>query len=177
MKKIYLMIVLALSVGAFQSTAQVSAGVGLGILKSTEDNSNAEFGGEIYVKYELTDNFRAGVNLAFYQRTEEFFGSKIRYSSAPISVSGEYSFLDDKFRPYLGMHLGLFRSGIKSGNTSASNSYFSLAPVLGIDYELTDNVGLNVNFKYGFVFFNNDFTGKTDNFSTISPNIGVTYRF
>ena len=155
----------------------MSAGVDLGILKSTEDNAEALFGGELYFKYDVTETIRAGVNLGYYQTSDDFGTIKTTSSLMPISVLGEYLFLEDKFRPYVGLHVGLLRAGFKAGNSSTSDSYFSLAPVAGIEYGITDALGINANFKYGFAFYENGLTGETENYSTVSPNVGVFYRF
>lgn len=178
MKKIYSVVIVCLSLVSFNSMAQISLGAGLGLLKSTEDNSESLFGGELYFKYDLTDAFRAGVNLGYYQTSDKIAGTKFTSSLVPVSVSGEYLFLDDKFRPYVGVHLGVLRAGFKAGNSSNSNStsYFSLAPVAGAEYTISDQLGINVNIKYGFAFYKNDFTGDIENFSTFSPNIGVFYK-
>lgn len=176
MRKMYSILVLTATMISFQSLSQFSVGLGVGVLKSTEDNSDVLFGGELAGKYDFSESFRVGLNLGWYQTTEEFFGTKFKSSLAPISISGEYLFLEEKFRPYVGVHLGLLRVGFKSGNSSNSDSYFSLAPVAGIEYQVSDNIGINANFKYGFAFYKNDFTDEIDNYSTISPNLGITYH-
>lgn len=176
MKKIQSFILIGMSILSFQGLAQLSIGAGVGLLKTTEENSEAHFGGELALKYDLSDAFRIGVNLGFYQDAQEVFGTKFKSSLAPISVLGEYQFLDGKFKPYAGLHLGLMRAGYKVGNSSDSESYFSIAPVLGAGYEVTDNIGINLNFKYAISFYKNDFTDEIDNFSSISPNLGVFYR-
>ena len=162
---------------SFNSMAQMSVGLGGGLLKSTEENAEGLFGGELNFKYDVNDNIRAGVNLGFYQKTEEVLGLKYGSSTMPISVLVEYLFLDGKFRPYAGLHLGAMRIGAKVGNSSSSETYFALAPVLGADYEVTDNIGVNFNFKYGVAFYKNELLDELENFSTFSPNIGVFYRF
>jgi outer membrane protein W len=177
MKKIYSILVVCLSIVSFSSMAQMSVGLGGGLLKSTEENAEGLFGGEVNFKYDVTDQIRAGVNLGFYQKTEELLGLKYGSSTAPISVLGEYSFLEGKFRPYLGLHLGAMRIGAKVGNSKTSETYFSLAPVVGADYQVTDNIGVNFNFKYGFAFYKNEILDEVENFSTTSPNIGVFYKF
>lgn len=176
MKKVYSILVVALVLLSFQSVAQIAVGVNLGINKSTEENSEALFGGELNVKYDFTDNVRGGANLGFYQKSDEVFGVKFRSSLVPFSVFGEYLFLEDGFRPYVGLHLGALRAGFKSGNTNSSQSYFSLTPTVGADYMVTDQIGINANIKFGVAFYKNDFTDELDNFSTFSPNVGVFFK-
>ncbi len=176
MKRVYSILIVCLSLVSLNSTAQISVGINGGLIKSTEDNAESLFGGELSLKYDVSDQVRAGLNLGFYQKTDELVGVKYGSSLLPISISGEYLFLEDKFRPYGGLHIGVMRAGVKIGNSKSSESYFSLAPVVGVDYQVTDNIGVNFNFKYGFAFYKNDFTDELENFSTISPNIGLFYK-
>jgi outer membrane protein W len=181
MKKWSVGLIIGLATISFPSTAQMSFGAGLGIIRPTTNGAKAYFGGELTAKYDITEQFRAGVNLGYYQRSDKSGTVKVSSSLAPVSVSGEYLFVEEtkSFRPYAGLHLGLLRDGYKvsnGGTNKLTNSFFSLAPVLGFDYGLGGNVGLNFNFKYGVSFYRNTFTNKTESFSMISPNIGITYR-
>jgi outer membrane protein W len=171
------MIAVAVTLFAFQSAAQMGAGLNLGIIKPTDGNSEALFGGELNFKYTISENLRAGVNLGFYQKSNTAAGIKSSNSAIPFSVFGEYIFLDSDFKPYAGLHLGGLRTGGKSGNLSYNTSYFALTPTVGADYMVTDQLGVNFNIKYGVNFFRNAFTDELDNFSTISPNIGVFFNF
>lgn len=175
MKKIYSVLVVSIALLSFQSHAQISVGLGGGILKSTEDNAEALFGGELYAKYDLSENMRAGVSLGYYQDSEDFLTTKIVSSLVPVSLLGEYRFLEEKFRPYAGLHVGIFHAGVKIGSTKTTETYFSASPVVGIDYRLMGNFNLNLNFKYGFSFYKNEITDEIENFSSISPNIGIFY--
>lgn len=177
MKKIYSVVLVCLSLVSFNSIAQMSIGLDGGLLKSTEDNAESLLGGELTFKYDVTDVFRVGANLGYYQTSDEVLSIKFTSSLVPVSISGEYLFLEEKFRPYAGLHLGLLKVGAKVGDSKTSDSYFSLAPVIGVDYEVSDQLGINFNFKYGFAFYKNDFTDEMESFSTISPNIGVYYKF
>ncbi len=177
MKKVYSILVVATVLLSFQSMAQVAVGVNLGINKSTEDNAEALFGGELNLKYDFTDNVRGGANLGLYQKSDESFGVKYRWSLVPFSVFGEYVFLSDAFRPYVGLHLGALKAGSKFGNTSTSQTYFSLTPTAGADYMVTDQFGINANIKFGVAFYRNTISDDLESFSTFSPNVGVLYKF
>jgi outer membrane protein W len=175
MKQVYKVLAVAALFISFQSSAQLAVGLNGGLMKSTEDGSEAHFGGEFTFEKKITTNIQAGVNVGFYQNSEEVLGVKFKSNLMPFSVFGEYLFLDGSFRPYVGLHLGALRAVAKADNTSSSNTYFSLTPAVGADYMVADQVGINVNFKYGVAFYKNDFTDELDNFSTFSPNIGVFY--
>ena len=162
MKKVYKSLVLAALLISFQSSAQLAVGLNLGLLKSTEENSESHFGGEFIFEKKITTNIQAGVNVGFYQSSEEVLGIKFKSNLMPFSAFGEYLFLEGDFRPYVGLHLGALRATAKADNTSSSNTYFSLAPTVGADYMVADQIGINVNIKYGFAFFNNDITDELD---------------
>ncbi|NVK66406.1 MAG: porin family protein [Flavobacteriales bacterium] len=176
MKKIYSILVVAIMLLSFQSMAQVAAGINLGINKSTQDNSEALFGGELNFKYSFSDNVRAGANLGFYQKSDKASGITVSSNVLPFSVFGEYLFLEDDFKPYAGIHLGALQTTSKLGNFSASETYFSLTPTVGADYMVSDQLGINFNIKYGVAFYKN-IVDETESFSTISPNLGVFFMF
>lgn len=83
LKQLKLALIVSLSVISFNSVAQMSPGVDLGILKST-DKAEALFEGELYFKYDLTESIRAGVNIGYYQTSDEFGTIKIISSLKPI---------------------------------------------------------------------------------------------
>lgn len=159
------------------ASAQMSVGLGGGLLSSTEEGAEANFGGEFYGKFELTNAFRIGANIGFYQKSYDILGTKLRTNFLPISALAEYVFMEDKIRPYAGLHIGVTSVGASiSGGESSSEAYFSTAPVAGLDLGLTDELSLNINVKYGFVFYDNELTEGNDNFQYFSPNIGVSYK-
>ena len=76
----------------------------------------SSLGGELSAKYLLTDAFRVGINLGYYRLNEHNFivqngkgNIKVVSNSIPVSVSvsGEFLFLNNKFRSYIGAHISL----------------------------------------------------------------------
>lgn len=181
MKKIYSTLVLSIVLFSFQSQAQISAGVGCGIISGSEEIFGYYWGAELYGKYDLNDNLRAGINIGFYRdsyNSESFSESfKTVRKAIPISFLGEYRFLEGKFRPYAGGHLGLMRSVVRNNISETREMFVSFSPVAGIDYRLLGSFNLNFNLKYSFCYFRNQVSGKLENFSVFSPNIGVFYQF
>lgn len=137
--------------------------------------TDAQFGIEIYCKFKVSEAFLVGVNLGFYNKTYNGFGFKVSTRFIPVSVSGEYLFLDGNLRPYIGVHLGTMLLASKFDGEGGSNGYFNVAPVAGVEFNVNDNVDLNLNVKYGITFYE-DGLGENDTFATLSPNVGFFYR-
>lgn len=160
-----------------EATSQTQVGLGLGILKSSQQGTVSFLGGELYAKRNISDAIRMEVNFGFYTYSETTSGQKNRVSGLPISIGGEYLFLKDKFRPHLGISGGLMGALVSNSFGSGSDFRPFLSPKVGVDYHLSDNIGINANFKYNFVFYRDESTSGPDFVSTISPNIGVFYLF
>ena len=160
------------------SFSQTILGGGLGILNSTKKNTSSFLGGEIYVKREVTEAVRMGVSIGFYNNTEVSNGYTFRTNSIPISIGGEYLFLKDKFRPYIGMNAGLL--GFTNNSPIWGNSsrfQLAITPLIGAEYTFNEQLGLNFNFKYILTFYDNTSTTSSGFPSWVSPNLGVVYHF
>lgn len=177
MKKIYSALVVSIALLSFKSHAQISVGVGGGIISGSEKIFGYFWGAELYGKYDLNENLRTGVSLGFYRDSDKFDSFKSVRDAIPISVVGEYRFLENKFRPYAGAHLGLVRSVVRTDYPPTQEMFVSFSPVAGIDYRLLGSFNLNLNIKYSFCFYRNEVSGTLENFSTVSPNIGIFYLF
>ena len=130
-------------------------------------------------KYEQrSDAVRMGVTVGFYTRSGiNIAGNKERFNALPIIASGEFVFLKNNFRPFIGFGAGLMGSMF----TNLFGFQFNLQPVVtpqvGLDYHLNEKFGVNVNFKYHIIFYRDESTSGPDFFSMMSPNVGVYYRF
>ena len=157
--------------------AQTQVGLDGGILKSTQENARLFYGAEVMVKREVSEAVRGNVNLGIYQYTNVVVGSKVRSYAVPVSVGLDYSFLSNDVRPYLGVNAGLMIRTVNQLFGSASTFNPSISPVAGVDYQLNDHFGLNLNFKYSFVFYRDESTPAPDFISWMNPNAGVFYTF
>lgn len=160
-----------LLVGFFMPTikAQVSVGAGFGVYKSFAENSDGLLGFNIGAKFYITENMRAGVNFGYYGKTTTIFNTKIRSFIMPIVGSFEFILLDSQLAPYVGIDAGIYSMGASSSGNTNSKAYFGAAPVLGVDFSLTDKLLLNANLKYHFLPKEN----LKDGFGF---NIGIAYK-
>lgn len=154
---------------SIDTKAQVSAGVNLGVFKSFTEGSEAQFGFNLSGKYAINEKIRVGANFGYAYKTYDVLGIKLRAFVMPITGLFEYSFNDNAFSPYAGADVGLYRFGLTSNGKTLAEGYFGFAPVVGFNYEISDNVLLNSNFKYHYVFTE----GKST--SAIGFNAGIFY--
>lgn len=153
------------------ANAQMSAGVNVGMLKSFEDDSDAMLGFSVSGKYAISEKIRIGANLGYYSKSYEFFGVKLKAFTMPITGLFEYSLSDNSFSPYVGADAGIYSLGVSGGSTSSSEAYLGFAPVVGLNYKISDQLHVNANAKYHVVMSD----GESSTFFGI--NAGVCYVF
>lgn len=180
MKKINTIVcAVLLLAGTQHASAQISMGLNAGMLTTTGNNpNNVNYPGfTIYGKYGINENIRAGISISTFSKKTSYAGGPftpaytITSRISPITLTGEYLFLTDAFRPYAGLNMGLYtnRVNVNPGNNS-SETGFGIAPVIGADYKFNENLFINLNFRYHLVF--EDPTSKL-----FSSEIGIGYQF
>jgi outer membrane protein W len=167
---------------AFDASAQYSLGVSGGMID--QHLFNSYYGGDLHGKYALNEAVRVGVSVGYYQnapstiydlstgKTEKFISKVI-----PITVSGEYLFLKNKFRPYVGAQAGLMTTAAVFGSHRGSFNYVCIAPVFGLEYRIARNIGINANLKYNLAMRKDSFSGDFETWKTLQPGIGAVYHF
>lgn len=180
MKKITITLIACLMVCfSFNSNAQNYLGAGVGIFSFTEGDADPYFGPEFGFKFELNESLRAGVSLGYFFDSEKVeLGDESFRATAfamPILANVDYFLMDGDFKPYAGANIGTYIFGFRYDGDSESEGYFGFAPAVGFEYELSEGLFLNSNFKYN-VFFYENWQGETDNQGAISFNIGVIYQ-
>jgi opacity protein-like surface antigen len=164
-KSLVLFCLFSMSIAGFNSArAQFSVGVNAGLLKF--EDSEALFGLNFSGKYSINDKMRAGLNLGYYFDSEDGFSFFVQ----PITGLFEYSFLDSDFSPYAGLDVGFYRVGFRFDGESEAESNLGFAPTAGVNYNLSDKLALNANFKYHYVLFEGESSG------IIGVNAGVVIK-
>jgi len=136
------------------------------------------FGGSVSGEYLIVPNVGVGINIGYNSFSQkDHLG--IKFSSLPITLNGKYYFATDKFRPYIGVDVGVFimgqsisygsPAGIDSESGSSSVVDLGLAPILGFKYNLSGNLALDVNLKFTHTFDQGLPT------STVGLNVGIVY--
>ena len=145
---------------------------------------NIGFGGELSGKYMVNKNIGVGVGVGYYtfgikKEVLDDGADKGNASILPIIGNFSYYFGKNTFKPYVGADLGLYMartsySGEVDGekaSESSSVSGFGFAPVIGFEYALSKNLGLDVNAKYNYI------TNIDPKISQPNINIGIVYSF
>jgi outer membrane protein W len=168
MKKLTILGLMSLSLITFnEAKAQISVGGNLGVFRPFYDNADAEFGINLVGKYEINDNIRVGANLGYFFKSYAGLG---RSFTMPVTGLFEYSFNDDDFSPYAGADIGIYRFGISGGGETMAASKLGMAPVVGGNYKLSDNLLINANVKFHYIL--TDFEST----KALGVNAGVIYK-
>lgn len=182
----------------FTSNAQIAIGLtgGMGLPMgdmSNKDKTNlgSGFGGGLTGRYFLNDNMAVGVNLSYFSFTVNDVpsGFTASYSNLPITAAFDYYFMDEGFKPYVGLEAGFINASYKTSGGGADISFSKggllVAPVVGFAYGVNDNIELMLNAKYmyGMTSGKQDVTVSGTSVSVetydatfLNVNLGVSYR-
>ena len=180
---IKLFVFAAIMIASTNVNAQISVSANLGLLSNTAEESEGSklfpirhhyqwkrtLGLNLEVKYDISDALRVGASAGYYSKSDELNGIKVSSNTMPICGLVEYSFSDGKVSPYAGANFGLYRFGVRFDGVSVSAGYFGLAPVVGANYSLSDNLAINANAKYHYVITEGEAS------SLYSINVGVSF--
>lgn len=155
---------------------QMSGGAQLGLLTPMGQNSGGpQFGLNIMGRYEINDQMNIGANIGYYQKSNNatILGTTFKSAvfSLPVTLTAEYFFSNNDFRPYASADLGLFVLGARFSGESSSSSFLTLAPGVGGRYAINRDLSLDISLKYHLVFINNNTSGF------LATNVGVLYAF
>ena len=186
MKKVILLLVVALSVVTASAQIKVGLNGGVGIpMGNDADVMKTGFGGGISAEYLVTPNIGVGLSYSFnsfglkdeYLEIMDMVGVDASFSISPTVLTGRYYFQpENSIKPYAGLDLGIYSQkmsmkvlGFSVGSISTSD--FGLAPVVGLQFGLSQKLALDVNAKYHYVFT------EGDSSSFIGFNLGLVYTF
>ena len=118
------------------------------------DGVNTGFGGVIEGNYLINDDLSVGLEIGFASFGVEVGDGSI--SQIPITAKVEYFFLEDEFRPFVGLGLGYYAGNTKItipffGEQTASMGGFGITPRVGALYQVSDLVGLVLNIQYNLL--------------------------
>ena len=171
-KKIALFAVVALM--AVSASAQIKVNVGGGLLFPMGDFGDAAktgFGANVGGKYMLNEKMAVGLNIGYFMMGEKVDGMKI--SIIPVSGSFTYYFGDGGLKPYASAELGYYtaKTKIDALDVDDSESDFGFAPVLGVEYALSDKLTLDANAKYHYINTEDEAT------KAFGINVGLVFAF
>jgi len=175
MKYLKLLIFIGLVGSMFLSKktqAQLYVNTDVGIYIPYVEAPQSQPGFLLEAKYGVTEYLRVGANFAyyFYYQSLSTIENYINFTM-PVTLVGEFGYDLNDFRPFLGLNFGMYRQGSSAGNISASKSYLGAAIVPGFEYKLSYTFALNVNFKYHYIFLENN------TFKAFGFNAGASFAF
>jgi hypothetical protein len=182
MKKVSFLVLALLGIYASSINAQFNLGGTIGVqipVGSMADGMKTGFGFDVIGKYMLNENLALGVDVGWARFGVEDIGIEDVEASGqfiPVTALVEYHFnTSGKVKPYVGADLGLyvFKIKAKSGGVSAStsDSYFGLAPIVGIDCTINSTLDFIANLKYNYVVV------EGDDGQYLGINAGLIYKF
>ena len=191
MKRIFLLLAICFSAGLVQAQG-ITLGVdgGYGIPQGDFGDAYSGGGGaELRARVYPMDKLHIGVNAGYYAypSASTVSGSVLSvdatYSVIPITAGVEYFFFDKIVKPYAGLDLGLYLNSVKSTveelntktTSTASESYFGLAPNAGVMFGLSPITNLNVGIKYPTIFGKNA-QDETETQSFLVFQLGLHFK-
>jgi len=144
------------------------------------------FGGGISAEYLPTPHIGIGLGAGYYgyevkYEVKKVEVGKITASIIPVALTGKYYFLTESIQPYAGVDVGLYTLGLKveSEKESASDSetFFGFAPIVGLQFKLSNALALDVNAKYNLSSSKKIDGIKVKIADNIGINIGFVYAF
>ena len=99
--------------------------------------------------YHFTPNWRAGLSVDYLSNAASDKPSGNDLTQLLVMANGYYDFTMGKFVPYIGLGLGMVHATIDSTfGGGASDNYFAWAAHLGVNYMLTDQLGLGLGYRF-----------------------------
>jgi outer membrane protein W len=143
--------------------------------------SNTGLGFGLETTYAINDNFRVGVAVDYYQFKTGIFGINlfgIKTTVMPLTGTVQYLFPGERIRPYVGIEAGT--SIVSINKVDINRNYFSMAPAVGVIYNINDRLDFFANAKYQTVYIREsipigEFNIK-QNIHFLPINFGVSFK-
>lgn len=177
-----------LAVGAYAQQGTSAVGINLGVAPSLETGGPTNFGiaakyqygftdalrGEVVLGYDFKAQgvsvFEAGVNVNYlFNLTEKFKLYPLvglGYANLSMGMSDEVADALDDLDDFFGsMGMGSIKDEVEDTSSSASRLYVNAG--IGLEYELTEKLALNLEVKYQYM----------KDYSRLPISVGVAYKF
>lgn len=164
MKKVlFAVVALALSAGALADAGvYVQGDLGVSRVGVSEDDgeksSKSGFSPRLSVGYDFGNNIRAALDYTHYKGekyTEQYIdgpvSGKTKLNSIGVSVFYDFP-VHEQVKPYVGARMGFNRFSGEIVNNYGSEKYSAtktgLGVILGVGYNVTENVALDAGYRY-----------------------------
>jgi len=143
--------------------------------------SNPGLGYGLETTYAVNDNLRIGAAIDYYQFKAGIFGINlfgIKSTIMPLTGTVQYLFPGERIRPYVGLEAGT--SIVSVNKIDINRNYFSMAPAVGVIYNINDRIDFFANAKYQTVFLKETIPiaefNLRHNIHFIPVNFGVSFK-
>jgi hypothetical protein len=186
---------IAFSLMAFASIsvkAQNSLGVTGTYAIATDDLAKGAengYGATLHWRHHVDEYFSMGINAGYVTFANKNTDSKIsplidgdKLNIIPVTAAFQVTFngmktsasSDSKLNPFIGLDLGWAYGNMKL--VTESKSFFVMAPQIGLDYAVNDQLVFLLSAKDNILVYNR-YVGGTDILSYVGINLGVYYKF
>ncbi|MDR1678186.1 MAG: porin family protein [Prevotellaceae bacterium] len=178
MTKIIAIAAMCLFVGGV-ANAQIKLGIDLGLqvpMGDFEKMAEVGLGGNVNGEYAITENIGAGLSIGYYKFSfkDNGFGEDESFTVTPVALNGKYYFMTEGLKPYAGLDLGMYFLSSTFENSEVKGK-FGLAPVVGLQYDFSDNMAINANVKYNYIMAGEKEELGADALTSFGINVGVVY--
>jgi opacity protein-like surface antigen len=185
MKKTLILVVVLIGLNVFSAWAQINVGATVGLqipTGTTGDFLKTGFGIDLLGKYMLNENVAVGLDVGWARFGMDMSdydvpsGYDVSGSGSyiPITALIEYHFGTGQVKPFVGADLGLYiaraKVSVEGISVSESQTNFGIAPVVGIEYDIQENMAFTANLKYNYIMAD----GDDDNY--IGINLGMIFK-
>ncbi|PQA56148.1 OmpW family outer membrane protein [Siphonobacter curvatus] len=167
----------AFSIQNSQAQIQIGAHGAYAISTPKVEGDKNTWGGGLQARYFITPQFAAGVGVNLLSQKVDFAGVDVKTSILPITAMAEYFFTEEGIRPYAGVKTGIYVQSVSALGSKESESVFGVAPKIGLQVPIVDNLALFAEGEYNFMFNKKEYVDqgadKTERY--IQLNLGVVY--
>jgi hypothetical protein len=106
--------------------------------------------------------------------------SSVNLTAIPVTLGSQFFFGGIKWRPYISLDLGyiLTMQGKSDFAPAKNRNNFIVAPALGINYMLNDNLALNIGARNNVIIYQfRDIEDSNEAFQLLAIELGINYKF
>ena len=192
MKSIRIIIISLLGLFAIQAHAQYSVGINIApsfpISRYSGDMNTSLAGVNLKINKHVDDYLRFSLGAGYHIIPFKSLNvggvqqevSSINLMAIPVTLGSQFFFGGTKWRPYISLDLGyILTIQDKSDFAPAKNrNNFIVAPALGINYMLNDNLALNIGARNNVIIYQfRDIKDSNEAFQLLAIELGINYKF
>ncbi|MCE2786683.1 MAG: outer membrane beta-barrel protein [Bacteroidota bacterium] len=193
MKTIRIIIFALLGLFAIQAHAQYSVGINIApsfpISRYSGDMNTSLVGVNLKINKHVDDYLRFSLGAGYHiipfkslnvggVQTEV---SDVNLMVIPVTLGSQFFFGGTKWRPYISLDVGYVlttQNKLINEDKIINRNNFIVAPALGINYVLNDNLALNIGARNNVIIYQfRDIEDSNEAFQLLAIEMGINYKF